>query len=166
MTPESRSQATLVDLLDRALTKGLVIHADLVVSVAGIPLIGVNLRAALAGMETMVKYGLLTDWDAKIRAKSAQKNADAKKCLSQSQEPVIFSAPASWYGHTGLTPAWRYGHLYLFKSRILIHQHPFQRTLVEWPLSHMVHLFPASKSHKNIYGCEILLENGEFHKIR
>ena len=51
MTPKREPQPTLVDLLDRVLEKGLVIQADLIVSVAGIPLIGVNLRAALAGME-------------------------------------------------------------------------------------------------------------------
>lgn len=68
MEPTRNSHATLVDLLDRVLDKGLVIHADLIISVAGIPLIGVNLRAALAGMETMQKYGLMTDWDQSIRA--------------------------------------------------------------------------------------------------
>jgi hypothetical protein len=62
------TQATLGDLLDRVLDKGLVIYADVMVSVAGVPLIGVNLRAALAGMETMLKYGVMVDWDEKCRA--------------------------------------------------------------------------------------------------
>jgi hypothetical protein len=66
--PIRDTQATLVDLLDRILDKGLVIYADVVVSVAGVPLIGVNLRAALAGMETMLKYGVMVDWDEKCRA--------------------------------------------------------------------------------------------------
>ena len=51
----------LVDLLDRVLDRGLVLNADIIVSLAGVPLIGINLRAALAGMETMVKYGLMED---------------------------------------------------------------------------------------------------------
>lgn len=59
---------TLVDLLDRVLDGGLVINADIVITLAGIPLVGVTLRAAVAGMETMVRYGLLTEWDASIRA--------------------------------------------------------------------------------------------------
>lgn len=58
----------MVDLLDRALDKGLVINADIVICVAGIPLIGVNLRAALAGMETMLQYGFMREWDEQIRA--------------------------------------------------------------------------------------------------
>lgn len=55
-------QATLVDLLDRVLEKGLVINADIVICLAGVPLVGINLRAALASIETMARYGVMTDW--------------------------------------------------------------------------------------------------------
>ncbi|MEK7876875.1 MAG: gas vesicle protein [Pseudomonadota bacterium] len=68
MEPIRNCRATLVDLLDRVLDKGLVLNADIIICLAGVPLIGVNLRAALAGMETMQKYGLMTDWDQSIRA--------------------------------------------------------------------------------------------------
>ena len=68
MQPVRERHATLVDLLDRVLDKGLVINADIIVSVAGVPLIGVNLRAALAGMETMIRYGMLKDWDELVRS--------------------------------------------------------------------------------------------------
>jgi len=68
MQPTRDTHATLVDLLDRVLDKGLIINADLIVSVAGIPLLGVNLRAALAGMETMLKYGIMQAWDEQTRA--------------------------------------------------------------------------------------------------
>jgi hypothetical protein len=57
-----------VDLLDRVLEKGLVLNADLLIHIAGIPLLGVNLRACLAGMETMLKYGIWQDWDEAQRA--------------------------------------------------------------------------------------------------
>ena len=63
----NRPQATLVDLLDRVLDRGVVINADIIISLAGVPLIGINLRAALAGMETMVKYGVMKEWDQNIR---------------------------------------------------------------------------------------------------
>ncbi|MFH1337582.1 MAG: gas vesicle protein [Nanoarchaeota archaeon] len=66
--PTREVNATLVDLLDRVLDKGLIINADIIISVAGIPLIGVNLKAALAGMETMLKYGMMEDWDEAQRA--------------------------------------------------------------------------------------------------
>jgi hypothetical protein len=68
MEPTCNSHATLVDLLDRVLDKGLVINADIIISLAGVPLIGVNLRAALAGMETMLKYGVMEEWDERTRA--------------------------------------------------------------------------------------------------
>ena len=63
MQPNRDTHATLVDLLDRVLEKGLVINADLIIHMAGIPLLGVNLRACLAGMETMLNYGIWQDWD-------------------------------------------------------------------------------------------------------
>ena len=52
------SGGTLVDVIDRILDKGLVINADITVSVAGVELLGVKIRAALASFETAAKYGL------------------------------------------------------------------------------------------------------------
>lgn len=69
--------ATLVDVLDRVLDRGLVINADIVVSLSGVPLIGIKLRAAIAGMETMVQYGMMRDWDQSIRALKRDTAANA-----------------------------------------------------------------------------------------
>ncbi|MFZ2071403.1 MAG: gas vesicle protein [Halobacteriota archaeon] len=52
------SAGTLVDVIDRILDKGLVINADINVSIAGVELLGVKIRAALASFETAAKYGL------------------------------------------------------------------------------------------------------------
>jgi hypothetical protein len=68
MNPTRDTHATLVDLLDRILDKGLILDADLIFHVAGIPLIGVKLKAAIAGMETMLQYGIWDDWDKAQRA--------------------------------------------------------------------------------------------------
>ena len=81
-------RATLVDLLDRVLEKGLLIKADVVICVTGIPLIGLTLSVALAGMETMLKYGIMTDWDQAIRAR--RKRPVVAPCLS----PLQAAAPA------------------------------------------------------------------------
>jgi hypothetical protein len=62
MEPTRQGRATLVDLLDRVLDKGLLINADVIISLAGIPLIAVNLRAAVASVETMLEYGLMRDF--------------------------------------------------------------------------------------------------------
>ena len=66
--PKAYHRATLVDLLDRVLDKGLFVRADLVISLAGIPLIGATLSVAVAGTETLLKYGILSDWDEAMRA--------------------------------------------------------------------------------------------------
>lgn len=82
MEPVRDTQSTLVDLLDRILDKGLVIYADVIISVAGVPLIGVNLRAALAGMETMLKYGVMVEWDEKCRACERDNRMEKKNEVS------------------------------------------------------------------------------------
>ena len=76
MEPTRDSRATLVDLLDRVLDKGLVVYADIMISVAGVPLIGVNLRAVLAGVETMLEYGMMQDWDQRTRAWEREKRGE------------------------------------------------------------------------------------------
>jgi hypothetical protein len=86
--PDSTSRGELVDLLDRILDRGVVIQADLIVSLAGVPLIGLNLRAALAGMETMIDYGLMGQWDRKIRAEELDRHS--------SRPPLrVLDAPAN-----------------------------------------------------------------------
>ena len=49
---------TLADVIDTILDKGLVINADITVSVVGVELLGIKIRAALASFETAAKYGL------------------------------------------------------------------------------------------------------------
>jgi ribosomal protein L37AE/L43A len=48
----------LVGAIDRILDKGLVINADIMIDVAGVELLGIKIRAALASFETAAKYGL------------------------------------------------------------------------------------------------------------
>jgi hypothetical protein len=64
---EPTRDITLSDVLNRLLDKGLVINADIIITVAGIPLVSVALRAAVAGIETMLDYGMMEDWDRRIR---------------------------------------------------------------------------------------------------
>ncbi len=62
--PERNDPHALVDLLDVLLRDGVILQADVVITVADVPLVGVNLRAAIAGMTTMTEYGFFEDWDA------------------------------------------------------------------------------------------------------
>lgn len=63
----TRDDDAIVDLLDVILEKGAIVEADVIITVADIPLVGLKLRAALAGMTTMVEYGIFEDWDAAQR---------------------------------------------------------------------------------------------------
>lgn len=49
---------SLADVIDAVLDKGLVINADIMVSLAGVELLGIKVRAALASFETAARYGL------------------------------------------------------------------------------------------------------------
>lgn len=53
-----REDTGLVGAVDKILEKGLVINADITVDVAGVELLGIKIRAALASFETAAKYGL------------------------------------------------------------------------------------------------------------
>ncbi|KHK96643.1 gas vesicle protein GvpM [Microbacterium mangrovi] len=70
MSPTRDQRATLGALVDVLLDKGVYLDLDLIITVADIPLIGVNLRATIAGMETLLEYGLMREWDERIRAEA------------------------------------------------------------------------------------------------
>ncbi|MFH5798807.1 gas vesicle protein GvpJ [Haladaptatus sp. CMAA 1911] len=57
-TGPTRSQSDLAEMLELLLDKGVVINADIVVTVGETELLGVKLRAALASFETAAQYGL------------------------------------------------------------------------------------------------------------
>jgi hypothetical protein len=133
MTPKREPHATLVDLLDRVLDKGLVIQADLIVSVAGIPLIGVNLRAALAGMETMLKYGVMQAWDEKTRAWE-QESRQIKMDHLMAGEALRLKMPGACHLSEGLYKTWRYGRFYLTSHRLILYHENFSSILFETPL--------------------------------
>jgi hypothetical protein len=86
MEPTRDTHATLVDLLDRVLDKGVILDADIMIHVAGIPLLGVKLQAALAGMETMLKYGMWEDWDKAQRAIATEEYRRKNMALAQKGE--------------------------------------------------------------------------------
>lgn len=67
MEPTADSEDVIVDLLDVLLQKGVVLEADVVIGVADIPLVGIKLRAAIAGLTTMRAYGMFEEWDLQQR---------------------------------------------------------------------------------------------------
>lgn len=51
----SSNSDAVVELLDRVLNRGVVLYADIVITLAGVPLVGLNLRAALGSIEAMAR---------------------------------------------------------------------------------------------------------------
>lgn len=78
----------VVDLIDKICNKGAIILADIVIHVAGVPLIGINLRAAIAGIETMLKYGMMEAWDESIRKYYAEELEKKKSFEIKKEIPV------------------------------------------------------------------------------
>ncbi len=117
-------EVTLVDLLDRVLDKGVVLHADVIISVSGIPLIGLKLNALLASVDTMIQYGIWADWDKAIRAAAAEderrRQAEERQILSD-ETPVLKTACSCWH-EEGILKNWQRGTLYVTDRRILLHR--------------------------------------------
>ena len=120
MDPTRDTHATLVDLLDRVLDKGLVLDADLIIHVAGVPLVGVKLKAFLAGMETMLEYGIWRDWDEAQRAVATEEQRRKKAVILTEGEKVLLKTFASHWHSEGQYHSWRPGYLHVTDRRVLL----------------------------------------------
>ena len=58
LEPTRERGDAVADVIDAVLDKGLVINADIMISLAGVELLGIKVRAALASFETAARYGL------------------------------------------------------------------------------------------------------------
>jgi len=102
--PDGRleSGGTLADVIDRVLDKGLVINADIAVSVAGVELLGIKIRAALASFETAARYGLEFPSGTDIRTAAWEEALVAKETCPQCEkrQPIaeLLSTGCPWCG--------------------------------------------------------------------
>lgn len=75
----TRTQGDLAQMLETLLDKGVVINADIAITIGDTELLGVKLRAAIASFETAAEYGLEfplgTDLES-VAAASEQGNPD------------------------------------------------------------------------------------------
>jgi len=158
---EPTRNSALVDLVDRILVKGVILHADLVISVSGVPLIGVNLKAAIAGMTTMLDYGMMEAWDEKIR-RYALENSEGEEPPLDENEKIVLKTYASYYHRdTSLPGVWRPGYLYLTNKRLFLFQKKLAKIIFEVTLYEIRGLTIESKEHlrKEEETLLILLEN-------
>jgi len=92
----------LVDVVDRILDKGLVINADIMVSVAGVELLGIKIRAALASFETAARYGLEFPSGTNLQTPAWQEAVVAKENCPQCDKRVpteeLITTGCPWCG--------------------------------------------------------------------
>jgi hypothetical protein len=62
----STNGESLADVVERVLDKGLVINADIVISLCKTELLSIKIRAALASFETAAKWGMAFPGDMRL----------------------------------------------------------------------------------------------------
>lgn len=102
MKPVKERGSNLVDVIDVILDKGLIINADITVSVAGVELLGIKVRAALASFATAAQYGLEFPSGTNIET-AAWKNAMIGKeacpqCGKQVATDELLNEQCPWCG--------------------------------------------------------------------
>lgn len=130
--PTRDPRVTLVELVDTLLNRGLYLNLDVIISVADIPLIGLNLRATLAGMETMLEYGMMRDWDHRTRA-WVEKTA-ARDLPMDSDEQLVAKMAGGYFHEDDFHRDWRPGSLYLTSHRLLVFRRDPRQILWQVPL--------------------------------
>jgi len=130
----SRNNA-LVDLLDRMLDKGVVLHADIIITVSDIPLIGINLRAAIAGMKTMLDYGIMEVWDEKIRRIALEGDIPGMKLGYE--EEIIYKNQVTARIEGKETSNWIHSYLYLTSKRLIVHRRRPGETPLELQIEYL-----------------------------
>ncbi len=79
----------LPEAIDKILEKGLVINADITVSVADVELLGVKVRAALASFETAAEYGLEFPSGTNTETEAWQEAYQGKETCPQCDKEVL-----------------------------------------------------------------------------
>lgn len=75
MKPRKDDDA-VVELVDVLLEDGAVLAADVTISVADVPMLGVRLRLLLAGMTRLTEEGAFVEWDREQRRRAAERDGD------------------------------------------------------------------------------------------
>jgi hypothetical protein len=139
-------QATIDDLLERVLDKGIVLSTDLIIGVAGIPLIGISLRAAIASVETMIEYGLMKAWDEELRQYAARALQQKKLALAPGEAILLDMFGSHWHSD-GIYRAWRPGRLYLTDRRLILYRQEPAEVLFQTPLAEIQDLMVNEETY-------------------
>ncbi|MEY8568676.1 gas vesicle protein [Brevibacterium linens] len=143
MQPTRDPRATLPDLIEVLLNKGVHLNLDLIISVSDIPLIGINLRATIAGIETMIEYGMMQQWDRDTR-EWVQRAVRTHLPLAADEE--ILAKMAGGHYQDNFYRTWRPGSAYLTTQRLIIHRRDPAETLWQTRLDAIASVSPLRES--------------------
>ena len=105
LAAQKDASTSLVDVIDRILDKGLIINADIAVSVAGVELLGIKIRAALASFETAAKYGLefpaMTKTDQVAWQEAMTAKETCPQCGKRAPVEELLTQGCAWCGWIG-----------------------------------------------------------------
>ena len=97
-------KGTLVHVVETLLDKGLVLNADILISVAGVELLGIRIRAAIASFETAARYGLEfpagTDHTTRAWLRAAADSETCPQCGKRSPVDELLDEQCPWCGWT------------------------------------------------------------------
>jgi len=103
-----QSSDSLADVVDRVLDKGLIINADIGISLVGTELLNIKIRAALASFETAARYGLQFPSGTKLDLPAWQ-DAIAEKdscpqCEKRMAKAELLEKGCPWCGFMPMRP--------------------------------------------------------------
>lgn len=102
MEPQRDREGTLLHVVETLLDKGLVLNADIMVSVAGVELLGIRIRAALASFETAARYGLEfpagTDRDTIAWQEAIEEKDTCPQCGKRAELKQLMNDFCPWCG--------------------------------------------------------------------
>src|SRR4051812_33008144 len=102
LQPQRGRDGTLQALIETLLDRGLVINADITVSVGGVELLGVRIRAALASFDTAARYGLDfpggTNRDTQAWGEALELKETCPQCGKVSLRQQLLDESCPWCG--------------------------------------------------------------------
>jgi hypothetical protein len=102
MQPSRDGAGTLTHVIELLLDRGLVINADITVSVAGVELLGIRIRAALASFDTAARYGLDfpsgTDRETLAWVGALEEKESCPRCSKVSPRAELLESGCAWCG--------------------------------------------------------------------
>ena len=101
-SPTRRSDG-LPDVVEMLLDKGVVINADIAVSIGDTELLGIQLRAALASFETAAEYGLEFPDGTDMRRVEAASGRTPIEEVDDENDPPPINESGSWLAEPPIT---------------------------------------------------------------